>query len=238
MGRNCYHFFQKSIRSHTCQSHAPLSLHSLSLSPLSLSLSLRQLGTRHIIEEMNTNRHTVQVIFICGGLRHNKTYVQATSDATGLCNIAAGNAAFEVGGLFFCALCYLLTPTALCREPYKSALGQKSSDLFSFTETISIVCTLKYGQFWFLVGHVFEKGSAPNVPRQLGWDLVGATIALTPKPCLAVDGVWSIVYPLVVPVSRQSWLPLKADPPQLVDDLFSMLIACSLTCVYTWMLCL
>ena len=172
----------------TLVNHMPLSLSTLSLS-LSLSLSLRQLGTRHIIEEMNTNRHTVQVIFICGGLRHNKTYVQATSDATGLCNIAAGNAAFEVGGLFFCALCYLLTPTALCREPYKSALGQKSSDLFSFTETISIVCTLKYGQFWFLVGHVFEKGSAPNVPRQLGWDLVGATIALTPKPCLAVDGV-------------------------------------------------
>jgi ribulose kinase len=42
------------------------------------------LGTRHIIEEMNTNGHTVQVIFICGGLRHSKTYLQATSDVTGL----------------------------------------------------------------------------------------------------------------------------------------------------------
>lgn len=32
---------------------------------------------------MNANGHNVQVILICGGLRHNNLYIQARADITG-----------------------------------------------------------------------------------------------------------------------------------------------------------
>lgn len=42
------------------------------------------LGTRHIIESMTAAGHSLASIHMCGGLAHNRTYVQAHADATGL----------------------------------------------------------------------------------------------------------------------------------------------------------
>ncbi|XP_005094638.1 FGGY carbohydrate kinase domain-containing protein [Aplysia californica] len=41
-------------------------------------------GTRHIISEMERSGHTVSVVYMCGGLRKNKLYVQTHTDILGV----------------------------------------------------------------------------------------------------------------------------------------------------------
>ena len=50
---------------------------------ISLSLSLMQYGSRHIIEAMEECGHKLEVVFICGGLRRNNLYVNSHANITG-----------------------------------------------------------------------------------------------------------------------------------------------------------
>ncbi|KAK7501510.1 hypothetical protein BaRGS_00007314 [Batillaria attramentaria] len=64
----------------------------LSLSATSDDLALLYLatvqalayGTKHIISEMNHHGHSIQILYLCGGLRKNKLFVQSHADALGL----------------------------------------------------------------------------------------------------------------------------------------------------------
>ena len=66
--------FPSHTHTHT---HAHAHTHTQTHIPL-----CRQFGARHIIDAMNSNGHNVQVILICGGLRHNKQYIQTHSNIT------------------------------------------------------------------------------------------------------------------------------------------------------------
>lgn len=42
-----------------------------------------QYGTRHIIETMKTAGHSIDVVYICGGLVKNELFVQLNADILG-----------------------------------------------------------------------------------------------------------------------------------------------------------
>ncbi len=47
-------------------------------------LILLQHGTRHIIESMNKAGHSIDTLFLCGGLTKNELFIQTHADVTGL----------------------------------------------------------------------------------------------------------------------------------------------------------
>ena len=42
-----------------------------------------QHGTRHIIESMNKAGHSIDTLFLCGGLTKNDLFIQTHADVTG-----------------------------------------------------------------------------------------------------------------------------------------------------------
>ena len=80
------------------------------------------MGTKQILDRLNSAGHDIKTIFLCGGLSKNSVFLQCHSDATGNQNEIA--LFFFWRGFFVCAcvLYFILTKSCLKQALFQGEL--------------------------------------------------------------------------------------------------------------------
>ena len=65
------------------------------------------MGTKQILDRLNSAGHDIKTIFLCGGLSKNSVFLQCHSDATGNQNEIALFVFFE--GFFCVCVCFIFS---------------------------------------------------------------------------------------------------------------------------------
>ena len=122
---------------------------------------LFQYGTRHILNEMNSHGHNIQVLYLCGGLRKNTLFVQTHADALGE---GADMCVFVwvgvCGRVFVCMYMALVWVSSKGLDPESTNLRMRRGDGCCLNQELSLKRPLGHPGGWatpYLAGNLLDR---------------------------------------------------------------------------------